>query len=121
MGYSTEATVTISTENKEVLLPPLISLIPLLRSLDLDHYREVEPENVTGPHILSYEPAKWVSYSLVADFVSFSKSFPHLLVEIEGWGEEMGDHWKVYICGGKTQEAKMTWSKPKAWSKIKPG
>lgn len=50
------------------------------------------------------DSAKW--YSWQKDLEDFSKEFPKLLFEVEGWGEESGDIWRARVKDGKTEVVK---------------
>lgn len=47
---------------------------------------------------------KW--YDWKEHCLQVSKDFPNLVINIEGEGEESGDHWKAYIKDGKIQICK---------------
>lgn len=55
-----------------------------------------------GDTLSFYLPdTKW--YSWEKDLLKFSEDYPHLLVELEGDGEDQGDQWKARFKSGKLE------------------
>jgi len=64
----------------------------------------------TGKKLLAFETDDIMWYMWESELIEFSRTFPHLRIEIHGEGEENGDMWKARIQNGEveTVEAELT-------------
>lgn len=88
MGYYTDYTIT-STPKK--MIGEIKNLIESVSDYDFDY----------SDYSLSLN-CKW--YDCEEDMLVVSESFPEVLIEVTGEGEESGDLWKAYFQNGKYQK-----------------
>ena len=89
MGYYTDFELSFTTHNAQ-----------------LDDSIRSELQGISGyiSNCGYLENAKW--YNWTKDMKELSLNYPEVLFELEGKGEEQGDHWRAYFKGGKSQVVK---------------
>lgn len=88
MGYYTKYNVTITgIDNAN-------QAVKIAREYDLEHY-DISP---IGTEVTASFESKW--YDWQKDSVALSRSYPRILIEIEGEGEDRDDIWKARIRNG---------------------
>ena len=93
MGYYTDFTIKIKGE-------------------DEDEEKKIQEylENISGYGFDNYSKelnlnAKW--YNWEDNMPDLSKTFPHVLFQIDGEGEESGDMWRVFYHKGAKEQIKV--------------
>lgn len=94
MGYYTKYDISIHNLNN------VDEGIKMLDELKLSMYFEAD---VNNKHSVKCDPFddKW--YEWEYDCKRVGKKYPHAIIEIEGVGEEPGDHWKARVRNGETE------------------
>lgn len=103
MGYYTYFTISVDTEDSE-----LLDRINIAMGEDPDYFSFFE-RSWPGETFTSVDGLKWYDYE--SDMKKFSLQFPDATFEVRGEGEENDDLWVAWFKNGKgyTQHAEIVW------------